>query len=68
VALIYDIGESDGISFIGMKYVEVVRLRTPSPANLAARDIICFGSQIADALRAAHATGIVHRDVKSTNL
>jgi serine/threonine protein kinase/Tfp pilus assembly protein PilF len=69
IAAIYDIGEHEGAIFIAMEYVEGETLsqrlhRTPFPAREAA-DI---AAQIADALDEAHALGIIHRDIKSSNI
>jgi serine/threonine protein kinase/tetratricopeptide (TPR) repeat protein len=69
VAAIFDIGEADEGVFIVMELVEGELLserieRGPLPP-LAAVDI---ASQIADALDEAGAQGIVHRDIKSSNV
>lgn len=69
IAAIYDIGEHEGALFIVMEYVEGELLshrieRGPLPIDHA----IDLGIQAADALGEAHAHGIVHCDVKSSNL
>ena len=69
VATIYDIGESDQVSFIVMEYVEGKTLAEKSAGQpLAAREIVDIAVQVADALDAAHAKGITHRDIKPANL
>jgi len=69
IAHIYDIGEEDGVHFIVMEYVEgeslSARLRRGPLASEEAKGI---GAQVADALEAAHAKGIVHRDIKPGNI
>ncbi len=66
VAQIFEIGEKDGIHFITMQFVEgenlAVRVKN---GPLATADIISIGLQVADALDAAHAKRIVHRDMSS---
>ena len=69
VAAIYDIGEHDGSQFIAMEYVEGELLahkiqRHPVPINEA----VAIAMQIADALDEAHLLGIIHRDIKCSNL
>jgi len=69
ICTIYDIGESDGRSFLVMEYLEGHTLRDriagrPLPLDL----LLDLGIQVADALESAHAKGIVHRDIKPANL
>ena len=69
VAVIYDVGESDGISFIAMELVEGLTLAERiAGAPIAGPDIVAIALQMVDALEAAHAQGITHRDIKPANL
>jgi non-specific serine/threonine protein kinase len=69
VATIHDIGESHGVRFIVMEYVEGHTLAEEiADGPLPAADAIEIGVQVADALDAAHAKGITHRDIKPANL
>src|ERR1044071_9819586 len=69
VVLIYDIVEEDGRPWIVMEYLRYRSLRDivledgPLPPARAAE----LGLGILAALRAAHAEGVVHRDVKPAN-
>ena len=68
--IVYDVVEEDGRPYIVMELVEaptlegVVRERGPLDEAAAAR----MGLEILGALEAAHAQGIVHRDVKPANV
>jgi serine/threonine-protein kinase len=70
VVRVFDVGEDEGRPFIAMEYVEgetlaeLVARRGPLPAAEAAT----LGVQVCAALAAAHAAGLVHRDVKPQNL
>ena len=70
VVRIFDVGEDEGRPFMAMEYVEgetlaeLVARRGPLPAAEVAR----LGAQACAGLSAAHAAGLVHRDVKPQNL
>src|SRR5262245_4038734 len=69
VATIHDIGESAGVRFIVMEYVEGHTLAEKIVGgSLAVAEILDIAVQVADALDAAHAKGITHRDIKPANL
>jgi eukaryotic-like serine/threonine-protein kinase len=69
IAAIYDIGEYEGSNFIVMELVEGVLLsRMLERGPLPIFDAIGISMQVADALDEAHSLGIIHRDIKSSNL
>jgi serine/threonine-protein kinase len=69
ICTIYEIDEAGGRPFLAMAYVEGRSLdRRIADGPLDLKDAIDIARQAADGLRAAHAKGIVHRDIKSSNL
>ncbi|HSO73340.1 MAG TPA: serine/threonine-protein kinase, partial [Blastocatellia bacterium] len=69
IAAIYDIGEHEGTMFLVMEYVDGELLSAKLKRGpLPIREVINIAAQIADALAEAHGLGIVHCDVKSSNL
>lgn len=69
IATIHEIGESDGTNFIAMEFIdgETLRQRMRNAA-IKLGEVLDVTAQIASALSAAHAAGIVHRDVKPENV
>jgi predicted ATPase/predicted Ser/Thr protein kinase len=69
VATVYDVGESGGVRFIAMEYVEGRTLADRIAGRpLPTSDIVDIAVQVADALDAAHEKGVTHRDIKPANL
>ena len=69
IVTVYDILNDEGVDFIVMEYVEGQTLAELRPGRKFPLDeTLKYASQICGALAAAHAAGVVHRDLKPGNV
>lgn len=69
VATVYDAGDSEHGVYLAMRLVEGTRLTDElREGRLGVRRALALLEQVAAALDAAHAAGLVHRDVKPHNV
>jgi serine/threonine protein kinase len=69
IVTIFDIGTTNGVSWIAMERVEGQTLRKLLAGGaLPMKRLFAIATQIADGLTKAHEAGIVHRDLKPENV
>jgi hypothetical protein len=70
VVAIHDVGEAEGLPYLVMQYIAGVSLeqRLDRTGRLELAEVLRIGMQTAAGLAAAHARGLVHRDVKPANI
>jgi tetratricopeptide (TPR) repeat protein/predicted Ser/Thr protein kinase len=70
VIRIYDLGESNGIKYITMEFVEGEDIHTllKKRGKLPATEAVEIIEQVCRALEAAHAEHVIHRDLKPQNI
>src|SRR3954466_14755816 len=70
IVTVYDAGDIDGVLYLAMRFISgtdlaaLIARRGPMPPEEAVERL----AQVGSALDAAHATGLVHRDVKPANV
>jgi serine/threonine protein kinase/TolB-like protein len=69
ICTIHDIEDNDGHPFIVMEKLEGVSLKERIRGKaMEVDEVLDIGIQVADALAASHAKGIIHRDIKPANI
>ena len=69
ICMIHEVGETDGHVFLAMGYIDGPEVRAKIKERpLKFDEALNIAIQAAEGLRAAHQKGVVHRDVKSSNL
>ncbi len=69
ICTVHEVGETDGLPFIAMEFVEGRSLRELLKEHQFSLDeALQYGIQAADALGYAHSRGVLHRDFKAENL
>jgi hypothetical protein len=69
VVAVYDFGETDGLYYFLMEFVDGVNLRRLlNDGKLAPAEALAIVPQVCDALQYAHDMGVVHRDIKPENI
>jgi serine/threonine-protein kinase len=69
ICALYDVGQHKNVPFLVMELLEGQTLRRRLDGQPLGLDhVLDLGAQMADALDAAHALGMVHRDIKSGNV
>ena len=69
IITIFDVGEIDGAHFIATEFIDGQTLRERiSTSALSMEEVLEVAVQVSTALSAAHANGIMHRDIKPDNI
>jgi serine/threonine protein kinase len=69
IGIVHDIDEADGEPFMAMELLEGQTLKARMLAKrLAVDEILAVALEVADGLDAAHAQGMIHRDIRPANI
>jgi eukaryotic-like serine/threonine-protein kinase len=68
IAHIYEIGESNGVNFIAMEFIDGDTFGNVIQSETDLRKLVRYLQHVVEGLSKAHAAGIVHRDLKPDNI
>lgn len=70
IVTVHDVGKTDSMAYIAMEFLQGRSLREilDSGVVLPVEKIVDIAAQVADGLAFAHASGVVHRDIKPPNI
>jgi TolB-like protein/Flp pilus assembly protein TadD len=69
ICTVYEVDQDHGLHFIAIELLEGETLKERiGRGPLEIREILAIGTEICDALEAAHTVGIIHRDIKPSNI
>lgn len=70
IVAVYDLGHELGRDYIVMEYIDGITLKEyiQRRVQMSCEEVLKISIKIADALKAAHMNGIVHRDIKPQNI
>jgi CubicO group peptidase (beta-lactamase class C family) len=70
IVAIYQVGEDRGVPYFAMQFLkgETLEERLRREGRLPTAEVLRVGAEVAEGLAAAHARGLIHRDVKPANV
>jgi tetratricopeptide (TPR) repeat protein len=69
ICTIFEVGEAEGRAYIALEHVEGKPLAAMVPeGGLPTDAVLRYGTHVADALAHAHERGVIHRDLKTSNV
>jgi predicted hydrocarbon binding protein len=70
VVTVHEVGTANNLPFLAMEFLEgeVLEIYHETTKNIPVQQVVRIGKEIAAGLAAAHARGIVHRDIKPGNI